>query len=126
MTNEHKALEEAAYGKLITFHTKHHWILTWIQEQPGRSLRAKVWGVIDRAYRADYAKRGQEAMRRYWDALGPGDYPNLNYSAIVAALCDACECFGRAGLRDDEERARDCLRGAMAAQAKYDAAKVAA
>ena len=115
---ERKALELAAFGKRITFPTKHHWILTWLEELPGKSLSEKVYGIVDRAYRADYAERGYAALARYWQALEGTEYPDLNYPALIAASCDACECFGRAGRHDDEERARDLLRGAVAAQAK--------
>src|SRR5258708_5489698 len=52
---EQKAIEIAAYGKLIRFHTRHHWILTWIEEQPGKNLADKLWNVVNRAYQADYA-----------------------------------------------------------------------
>lgn len=120
---ERKALELRANGKRITFHTRYHWILTWLEERPGKSLADKVWGVIDRAYRADYAERGRAAMSRYWQALGEGThYPDLNYPALTAALCDACECFGRAELRDDEERAREMLRSVVYSAAKNKAA----
>ena len=118
-SDERKAIEERAYGKRITFHTRHHWILTWLEELPGKSLAEKVYGIVDRAYRADYEERGYAAMGRYWKALEGTEYPDLNYPALITALCDACECFGRAGKQDHEERARELLRAAVFAQAKH-------
>lgn len=119
--NEIKAIERAAYGKRITFHTRHHWILTWLEEQPGKNLADKVWRVIDRAYRADYAARGHAAMGRYLEALGKGSYPALDYDGMLAALCDACEFYGRAGEQEQEDRARDLLRSVVYSKAKQAA-----
>lgn len=117
--DERKDLELRAFGKRITFHTRHHWILTWIEEQPGRNLADKVWNIIDRAYRADYAERGHQAMRLYARMLNRGTYPALDYAAMAAALCEACECYGCAGLQDREEMARRTLYDVLAAQANH-------
>lgn len=88
---EEKAIEKAANGKYIKFHTRYHWILTWLEEQPGKNLADKVWGVIDRAYRADYAERGREAMRRY-RACGPEDL-----GGQLDAIAEAMGFYSRAG-----------------------------
>jgi hypothetical protein len=116
---ERKALERAAYGKRITFHTRYHWILTWLEEQPGDSLADKVWRIIDTAYRASYAERGRAAMGRYWQACEAGSYPDMDYGALIAALCDALECFSRAGDNERHEFAHNLLRGVLASKAKH-------
>lgn len=115
---EEKAIEEAANGKYIKFHTRHHWLLTWLEEQPGKNLADKVWGVIDRAYRADYTQRGREANRRYWQALEEDGLTPQGLSKMISALSEACEYFGRAGLNEDEERAREMLRAVVYQQYK--------
>src|SRR5689334_8165466 len=92
--DECNELELRAYGKRISFHTRHHWILTWLEEQPGKSLADKVWGVIDRAYRADYRARGYKAQIRSVGA---------EKSERLAALNEAIECFQRSG---DENQAQ--------------------
>lgn len=89
---EEKEIEFRAYGKYIRFHTRYHWILTWLEEQPGKNLSDKVWGVIDRAYRADYRGRASRAESRYCQAG--------NFKDKVAALCEAMEYRGRAGDED--------------------------
>lgn len=86
---EEKEIELRAYGKRITFPTRHHWILTWLEEQPGKNLADKVWRVIDRAYRADYAARASRAESRYCQT---GIFKDK-----VAALCEAMEYWSRAG-----------------------------
>src|SRR5689334_10185586 len=116
-TQEIKDLEQRAYGKPILFIPRHWTLYEWVKEQPGRSLRDKLWGVVNRAYRADYSRRGRLAMGRYFDVLSRGTYPDLDWPAVTKELCEACECFSRAGLHDDEERARDLLRVAVRRQA---------
>ena len=110
LTAEEKAIRERAYGKRINFHTRHHWILTWLEEQPGKNLADKVFGVVERAYKADYGRRARLAMGRYWaDAATDADK--------MGALCEAIECYARAGLSADEESAHDMLRAMMYRQA---------
>ena len=122
MTDDRKELEEKAYGKPILFVPRHWTLYEWVKEQPGRSLRDKLFGVVKRAYSADYKQRGHEAMGRYLNALGKGTYPDLDYDSITTALCEACECYGRAGETEQEEHARDLLRSAVHAQYKQRAA----
>jgi hypothetical protein len=120
---EIKESELRAYGKRITFHTRHHWILTWLEELPGKSLASKVWTIVDAAYRADYTARGRAAMTRYLSLLETFDYDSPDPQQeilrdMLTALSNACEYFGRAGKGDDEERARDLLRSIVYQQYK--------
>lgn len=88
--DEYKAIHIAAYGKPIRFHTRHHWILTWIEEQPGKNLADKLWNVVNRAYQADYATRGRDAYARFC-RCGPADLDGQ-----MVALSEAMDCYARA------------------------------
>ena len=88
---EIKAIEIAAYGKTIAFRTRHHWILTWIEEQPGKNLADKLWNVVNRAYQADYAARGRDAYTRYCRCL------SADLDGQMIALSEAMEGYARAG-----------------------------
>jgi hypothetical protein len=123
---ERKELEQRAYGKPITLMPRHWTLYEWIKEQPGKSLRDKLYGIVKRAYQEDYKARGFAANDRYWRLSGQFDYdtpgPQAILSEMATALCDACECFGRAGMVDDEERAREMLRAVVHQQARRKAA----
>jgi hypothetical protein len=118
---DNAALERAAYGRRITFHTKHHWILTWLLERPGESLAGKVWTIINDAYKADYAARGHAAIGRYWSHLESFDYDapgQQNSTDLLTDLSEACECFSRAGDETRADIARDLMRAVLYQQQK--------
>ena len=112
-TDEQKEIELRAYGKRISFHTRHHWILTWLEEQPGKNLADRVFGVIDRAYRAHYAEVGRAALNRYWSVLDIDDL-----SPALDALNEAIDAFNRAGMETQGDIGRDLLRSVLAAMSK--------
>lgn len=99
MNEEQKALERAARGQRITFHTRHWWILEWIDQQPGKTRAARVWGIIDRAYRAWCRDKSHAAYTAYLMATG---------ADRITHLCEAITYAERAGdqARADQIRPR--------------------
>lgn len=86
---ERKEIEFRAYGKRITFHSRHWWILEWLEEQTGKNLADKVWNVVNRAYQADYAERARKAQARGYAATDAGKR--------LDAFCEAMGYYSRAG-----------------------------
>jgi hypothetical protein len=108
--NEQKELEFKAYGKRVTFHTRHWWILEWLEEQPGRNLADKVWSVVNQAYQQDYAERAKKAEERARTATDAGERLDL--------ICEAMGHYSKAGnsKRHDELHAelwRDMARSGL-------------
>ena len=113
-----KALELRAYGKRITFHTKYHWILTWLEERPGKNLADKVGGIINTAYQSDYESRGQAEIDRYWALCAAFDYSNPDpqqaiLGDMINALSNACEYFNRAENKSAAAVAQDLLHSVI-------------
>lgn len=106
-----------ALGKRISFHTRRHWILEWIEAQEGKSLADKVWRVIDAAYRADYLARGQAEIARYHDLARTFRYSDLAPQPVLQEMLQACSYasahYSRAGREDLADNAHAILRAVL-------------
>lgn len=104
-TPEQKALEERAYGKPIRFHTRHWWILEWIDEQPGKNRADKVWNIIHNAYKQHYLDKAHKAKAAFFSAT--------TFQDRMDCLCKAAEYYGRAENNEQYEFVRELMGGLM-------------
>lgn len=108
---EMKDIRERANGKPFLFRPRHHWIYDWIAAQAGRSLPDKLYGIVERAYKADCLERGRAAMCRFYTLT---DQQDVRATVLLTELNEAIEMFSSAGEQQRTEDVRAYLRGVLA------------